>query len=761
MPRALPVCAALAAALLAGTAATASAATRTWVGGAPSPNWFNQSNWGGGDPADGDKLVFAGTRSLINTNNAFGLSLAGISFASNAGAFVLSGNKLTSTGGINNLSAQVQTLKMGFTLAKTQFWTGGDAGLVFTGPVALGANALFLTQHVTIDRTGSDSPLVGSAGSSFSSLLDVAGGSRLLNQNGVIGSVAGSSGWVTVRDAGSEWVNSQLLQVGWAGAGRLGISGGGVVTSDVTYLGGQGTGGTGTVSISGAGSTLATGALVFSSGALTVDSGGLLQTGKQTSGAATTLGGWDKAVTVTVTGAGSKWVEKNPVGVLSLAVVNVQDAGLWTAHSVQVRGGRVNLDGGAIVMEADGRSNAGGVFNWVSGSLSVTGDNGMTLGSGLLDAASTLSAGKTLTVAQTLTVGQDRSLLLTGGQLSVGTLELNGNGFVAHTASTPLLMENNIGGGGGNVYVGATPVGDAVGTPGVMTFTGAKGDAGNTYIGSKAVLSVGDGGTTGSWGGAVHNRGALVFNRADNSAFDGVLNGVGTLTIQGGGTLVMSAINLYTGATRVNSGGIRIDGSATGSAFTVAAGAQLGGTGSLGALALVGTLTPGDGPGSAPAQLTAGATTFAAGGSYLWEMADATGLAGVGYDTLLVNGGLALSATAAQPFTIQLVSLQGDFSAGAASHFDPLQDHHYTLVSASGAITGFGSDQFSIDRSGFANAFYGGQWSVSVSDHSLMLDYTAAAVPEPQSVALLLAGLLAVGAQARRQRAAASVSEPQ
>jgi T5SS/PEP-CTERM-associated repeat protein/autotransporter-associated beta strand protein len=749
-PRALPLCLALAAAWLAASAPAAQATTRTWVGGAASPNWLNAprtSNWSGGDPVSGDKLVFAGTQRLVNTNNAFGLSLAGISFAADAGAFVLSGNPFTSTGDIGNLSGQVQTLNMVIRLANTQFWTGGDAGLVFNGPITLGANGLHLLQNVTLDQTGGDSPLVGSAGNNFSSLLDVAGGSRVLNQNGSIGTVAGTSGWVTVRDAGSQWVNAQTLQVGTAGAGRLGISGGGVVTSSVTYLGGEDplVGGTATVSVSGAGSKLATEVLTFRDGAITVDSGGLLQTGQRTPGGATTLGGRDKAVTVTVTGAGSAWTEVNPVGVLGSAVVNVNNGGLWSARSVLAYyGGQVNLNGGAIVTEADGARYGGGVFNWVSGSVSVTGPGGMALGSGLLNANTTLSAGKTLNVTGTLTVGADTALQLTGGQLSVGSLTLNGNGQVVYVASTPLRLDSNIN-GAGTVTVNSSEA--------VLTFTGARSGGGNTSIGSRAVLSVGDGGTTGSWGGTVYNDGTLVFNRADNSVFDGVLIRAGTLVIQGGGTLVMTAISTTTGATRVNSGGIRMDGSATASAFTVAAGAQVGGTGALGSLMLAGLLSPGDGAASEPARLKAAASTFAAGSGYQWEVADAGGAAGVGYDTLAVNGSLTLAATAAQPFTVHLVSLQADFNAGTASGFDPLQNHHYTLVSASGAIAGFNSAAFSVDPSGFANAA-GGAWSVSVSasGHDLLLDYTAAAVPEPQSLALVLAGLLVVGARARRAK---------
>jgi T5SS/PEP-CTERM-associated repeat protein/autotransporter-associated beta strand protein len=766
LPRALPLCAAVTAALLAGTAPKASAATRTWVGGAPLANWLTtpMTNWSGGSPVVGDKLVFAGTQSLLNSNNIAGLSLAGISFAADAGAFVLSGNSLTSTGDIGNLSSQVQTLNMGITLAKTQFWTGGDAGMVFTGPIALGAYGLHLTQHVTIDRSGGDSPMVGSAGSNFSSLLDLAGGSRLLDQSGRVASVAGTSGWVTVRDAGSEWINSQLLQVGTAGAGRMDISGGGVVASRDSFVGGQGNGGRGTVSVSGVGSAFKADNLYFSDGTLTLNAGGQFVTGtnNQSLSALTALGGWDAAVTATVTGAGSAWVEAHVAVVHSAAVLNLKDSGLLSARMLVINGGTVNLDGGRLMLDADGAKQSGGVFNWLGGRYDVTGADGVTLGvNSLLDATTTLTAGKTLAVARTLTVGSGAALRLAGGRVEAGQLALNGSGYAAFMSTAPMRLATDIV-GSGTFYVGAFPfvsgIADVV-APGLLTYTGSKASQGTVLIGAFATLSVGDGGTSGSLGGAVENRGALVFNRANSSSFDGVLKGAGTLTVQGGGTLVMTAINPYTGATRVNSGGIRMDGSATASAFTVAAGAQVGGTGSLGSLTLAGTLTPGDGPGSAPAQLTAGATTFAAGGNYKWEMADATGLAGAGYDTLRVNGRLALSATAAQPFTIHLVTLQADFNAGAASHFDPLQNYQFTLASASGAITGFSSDEFSIDSSGFANAFYGGQWAVSVSasGRSLMLDYTAAAVPEPQSLALLLAGLLAVGVKVRRQRAAVPV----
>ena len=86
----------VAAGLLIGLASHGLAAVRTWTGGgAPDVNWSNPANWDGGvsTPAAGDYLVFDGTAGLNNNNDlTAGLSFSSITFATNAGAFVINGN---------------------------------------------------------------------------------------------------------------------------------------------------------------------------------------------------------------------------------------------------------------------------------------------------------------------------------------------------------------------------------------------------------------------------------------------------------------------------------------------------------------------------------------------------------------------------------------------------------------------------------------------------------------------------------------------
>jgi autotransporter-associated beta strand protein len=69
-------------------------------------------------------------------------------------------------------------------------------------------------------------------------------------------------------------------------------------------------------------------------------------------------------------------------------------------------------------------------------------------------------------------------------------------------------------------------------------------------------LQIGNGGTSGSIVGNVANSGALVFDRADNVAFVGVISGTGSVTQQGAGVLTLTGNNTYTGGTIINPGGM-------------------------------------------------------------------------------------------------------------------------------------------------------------------------------------------------------------
>jgi autotransporter-associated beta strand protein len=244
----------------------------------------------------------------------------------------------------------------------------------------------------------------------------------------------------------------------------------------------------------------------------------------------------------------------------------------------------------------------------------------------------------------------------------------------------------------------------------------------------------------------------LTIAQGDHTTFTGTISGSGGLAKSGAGRLTLTGTNTYSGATAITGGEIKLNGSAASSAFTLAGGGMLSGNGTVGALTIGsgGILSPGNSPGTT----SAGNTTFAGGGSFLWELNSTGGAAGSnpGWDLLSISGSLTLNATPANKFTINLTSLTLANAAGSVSDFSSASNYSFAFVTATGGITGFDASAFTLDTTNFQNAFTG-TWSIGQSGNALTLNYTASAIPEPSTYAGIAgAAMLGVALWCRRKK---------
>ncbi len=141
------------------------AATHTWTGEGVSggnPNWTNPANWQDNDAieAGANTLVFPGGTSTTNVNDWENLRIEGITFASTASPFTLSGARIISSSTeILNQSSSVQTfnLDVGFRSTTGNINTGVDGGgFIFNGKLdARGLNGVLLTDYTTLTLKGS------------------------------------------------------------------------------------------------------------------------------------------------------------------------------------------------------------------------------------------------------------------------------------------------------------------------------------------------------------------------------------------------------------------------------------------------------------------------------------------------------------------------------------------------------------------------------------------------------------------------------
>ncbi|WP_129778135.1 autotransporter-associated beta strand repeat-containing protein [Peristeroidobacter soli] len=392
------------------------------------------------------------------------------------------------------------------------------------------------------------------------------GTGSLLVQNGaattattlVLGSRAGGSGSLTVDGVNggtaSRLTLSGVLRIGDAGDGTGHITNGGSVQADKTWVG-SGTTGSGTLTIDGTGSSLSSTTNLYvgsvNQGALTVRNGGTLTT------PGTSYIGFDRGSTgtLTVTGSGTTWTGRLlDVGESGTGTLNVLNGGQVTLGGIRPRLIVGALAGGTGAITVSG---TGSTLTAPLGTDTVAGDFIVgELGNGSL----TVDSGGTVN-AYWLGVGRGASgtLVLRGTGTTVNTTyNANGSLVVGNQARGTISVEDgavlNVAGfahlGGAARFTAPNSGGQTIVT---VTGTGSTFNAATLYVGeyNRAELNVLN-------GGKVVVSGPTSLGVTYTSS--GSSTGDGTVTVSGAGSqLTTSNIlvgNSYAGSLSITNGGV-------------------------------------------------------------------------------------------------------------------------------------------------------------------------------------------------------------
>jgi len=514
------------------------------------------------------------------------------------------------------------------------------------------------------------------------------------------------------------------------------------------------------------------------------------------------------AGTFTLGSGAADTLNKNANTGLAFAV-NAGTLALNKADGSNAIGGALNLGGGTVSLARSNQIADSSFVTVTGGALNLSGFS-ETIG-GLAGSGGSLNlAGGTLNVAQAVNGSYAGSLAGPGSFVKSGAADLTLSslgGFTgSYTANAGRLILQ--GAAGGNVYTangggtlrldgGTLALGGGVITAnsggtveynnttvnngflrGAGTHTLLAGGSnvlnGVTTYNSTSVLQAGAATFNNfSNGGKLTNNAAASINGGSNNS-SGVINVNGTLgtadftsngviNVNSGGTLSNAGSDLVLGGgsrTYVNAGGtlaaaagtsielngaLLVNNGVMSGRTNVNYGSTAKGSGVFGSIVVTdgGHFSPGNSPGLA----TVNGLVFGAAGNYRFEINDANGAAGVGFDYVSNLGTLGFEAgtTPGSQFHIELASLDLANAAGLALNFDPARSHDFTLVHSALGITGFNADAIVVDTSAFLNPVNGGSFSVFQQGNDLMLHYAAVPVPEPSVAALLLAGLGVLG----------------
>jgi len=242
------------------------------------------------------------------------------------------------------------------------------------------------------------------------------------------------------------------------------------------------------------------------------------------------------------------------------------------------------------------------------------------------------------------------------------------------------------------------------------------------------------------------------------SGFQLGANKTGTLVKSGEGTLKLSA-SQEVSAISVNQGLLDVAAGTTVGSVNVAAGGTLSGKGTTGTVTVAsrGIISPG----SSPGVLTHSSLTLSGGSIINWEVYDATGAAGVGYDRLVVTGNLDLTgASSSSRIILKISSINGQglidnpLNFAAPNGVSSIRTFQFGQVGGLLLPNGVQniSDLFTFNVDDFrytdGTASNAGLWSISWNAGAI----TLTAVPEPSTYGLGLGALALAAAALRRRR---------
>ncbi len=631
--------------------------------------------------------------------------------------------------------------------------TGATAGL----SAEVDASSLVTVTGVNSEWIIANNLVVAASGTAS---VVVAGGGRLVSLSSQIALDSGSRGSVLITGSESRWTLTSSISIGFGGAGTLTVSDGATVSASFVGLAGPSAATTGTLTISGLGTSFSI--------------SDRLHVG-------TTL--LNDAVASTLVSASASLRVGNTLRISNAGTLTI-DGGSVLVRNLDRSLGALNFNTGTLTV-------SGGVYTHTTGSGQA--NNILTLNGNTPSAVPTfeLSNGATAVSVEATVIGSTGQgrLLISGGSVFTNT----GSSISLSTIAGQTINR-------GNGYVGL-----AAGSTGTVTISGAGSQwllMNGLYLGGNASASGGFGSLTVTDGGTVTVGGLTkIWQQGELHIGNGGTLQTGTLEIMPGGKFTLDAGGTFLGGSFLGSTNLAVSGTfvangavpgqvVVGSGGTLKGGTvgNPGGAAAVGAIVVNsgGTLSPGNSIGQlnvSGADVPGGASiTLNAASNVVFEFKNALGATpGTDWDLLDLGTGILDLGTAGITPGVDQIKLYidpwlADNSGHGTNNFTPANDYEWLFIKKSdlanltggvGGVTAANiADYFEIINDAPGQGLYGSgnpftnaqrpsgssrfglAWMTTAQGSGLYLTY--AAVPEPGS--MILCGIAAGGFYLRRRR---------